>query len=130
MQSPCKACETAGNSFINFSSQQHNQGLIKVGRILEFITFYQNAFRHEQLIKNTRKLGGWERASFAAHTVIFLFGKFSTARLEFLPNLRHAGIFQMSTMVNSGIGSQFKNLYSATIRTETKNKTNFEISQS
>ena len=48
-QSACKACETAGNSFINFSLQQHNQGLIKVERILEFITFYQNAFRHEQL---------------------------------------------------------------------------------
>ena len=34
----------------------------------------------------------------------FLCGKFSTARLEVLPNLRHAGVFQMSTMVNFGIG--------------------------
>ena len=28
----------------------------------------------------------------------------STPRLEVLPNLRHAGVFQMSTMVNFGIG--------------------------
>ena len=34
----------------------------------------------------------------------FLCGQFSTARLEVLPNLRHAGVFQMSTMVNFGIG--------------------------
>ena len=41
----------------------------------------------------------WERASFAAQTQSFLCGKFSTARLEVLPNLRHAGVFQMSSMV-------------------------------
>jgi len=34
----------------------------------------------------------------------FLCGKFSKARLEVLPNLRHAGVFQVSTMVNFGIG--------------------------
>ena len=36
----------------------------------------------------------------------FLCRKFSTARLEILPNLRHAGVFQMSTMVILGIGFQ------------------------
>ena len=46
----------------------------------------------------------WERASFAAQTQSFLCGKFFTARLEVLPNLRHGGVFQMSTMVNFGIG--------------------------
>ena len=56
--------------------------------------------------KNTRKFGGWERASFAAQDQSFLCGKFSTARLEVLPNLRHVGVFQMSTMVNLGIGFQ------------------------
>ena len=39
-----------------------------------------------------------------AQTQSFLCGKFSTARLEVLPNLRHAGVFQMSKMVNFGIG--------------------------
>ena len=39
-----------------------------------------------------------KRASFAAQTQSFLCGKFSTARLEVLPNLKHAGVFQMSTM--------------------------------
>ena len=37
--------------------------------------------------------------------------KYRTARLEVLPNLRHAGVFQMSTMVNLGIGFQFKSLW-------------------
>ena len=47
----------------------------------------------------------WELPSFAAQTQSFVCGKFSTARLEVLPNLRHAlGVFQMSTMVNLGIG--------------------------
>ena len=41
------------------------------------------------------------RASFAAQS--FLCGKFSTARLEVSPNLRHAGVFTTSTMVNLGI---------------------------
>ena len=50
--------------------------------------------------KNTMKVGGWERAWFTAQTQSFLCGKFSTARLEVLPNLRHAGVFQMGTMVN------------------------------
>ena len=49
-------------------------------------------------------------ALFAAQTQSFLCSKFSTARLEVLPNLRHAGVFQMSTMVNLGIGFQFKSL--------------------
>ena len=31
---------------------------------------------------------------------------FTTARLEVLPKLRHEGVFQMSTMVNLGIGFQ------------------------
>ena len=43
--------------------------------------------------------------SFSAQTQSFLCGKFSTARLEVLPNLRHAVVFQMSTIVNFGIGS-------------------------
>ena len=46
----------------------------------------------------------WERASFPAQTQSFLCGKFFTARLEVLPNLRQAGVFQMSTMVNFRIG--------------------------
>ena len=45
-------------------------------------------------------------SAFAAQTQSFLYGKFSTARLEVLPNLRHVGVFQMSTMVNLGIGFQ------------------------
>ena len=46
------------------------------------------------------------RSAFAAQTRSFLCGKFSTARLEVVPNLRHVGVFQMSTMVNLGIGFQ------------------------
>ena len=46
------------------------------------------------------------RSAFAAQTQSFLYGKFSTARLEVLPNLRHVAVFQMSTMVNLGIGFQ------------------------
>ena len=42
--------------------------------------------------------------SFSAQTQSFLCGKFSTARLEVLPNLRHAVVFQMSTIVNFRIG--------------------------
>ena len=53
---------------------------------------------------NTRKFGGWERESFTAQTRSFLCGKFSTAWLEVLPNLRYAGVFQMSMLVNLGIG--------------------------
>ena len=34
----------------------------------------------------------------------FVCGKFFTSRLEVLPNLRQGGVFQMSTMVNFGIG--------------------------
>ena len=41
------------------------------------------------------------RASFAAQS--FLCGKFSSARLEVSTNLRHAGVFKTSTMVNLGI---------------------------
>ena len=36
----------------------------------------------------------------------FLCGKFSTARLEVSPNLRHAGVFQTIRMANFGIGFQ------------------------
>ena len=102
------------------SEQQHNQDLReinKVRRILELITFsrkkgiafHQSALRQFLLecieprttqIKNTGKFGGWESASFAAKTQSFLCKKFSTTRLEVLPNLRHAGVFQMSTMVS------------------------------
>ena len=42
---------------------------------------------------------------FATQTQSFLCGKFSIARLEVLPNSRHAGVFQMSTMVDLEIGS-------------------------
>ena len=107
------------------SEQQHNQDLREIykgGRILEFITFYQNVLHLTTLFtrmhcatnnsnKSTMKFGGWERVSFAAQTQSFLCGKFSTARLEVLTNLRHAGVFQMSTMVNLGIGFQFKSLW-------------------
>ena len=44
------------------------------------------------------------RASCAGQS--FLCGKFSTARLEVSPNLRHAGVFQTSTMANLGIEFQ------------------------
>ena len=43
----------------------------------------------------------------------FICGKFSTARLEVLPNLSHAVVFQLSTMVNLGIGFQFMSLHGA-----------------
>ena len=56
--------------------------------------------------KNTRKSCGWEHALFAARTQSFLCSKFFTSQLEVLPNLRHTGVFQMSTMVNLGIGFQ------------------------
>ena len=44
--------------------------------------------------------------SFSAQTQSFLCGKFSTARLEARSYqiLRHTGVFQMSTIVNFGIG--------------------------
>ena len=45
-----------------------------------------------------------ERVSCAAQS--FLSREFSTARLDVLLNLRHAGVFQVNTMVNSGIGFQ------------------------
>ena len=41
----------------------------------------------------------------------FVCGRFSTARSEVLPNLRHAGVFQMSTMFNLGIRYEFKSLW-------------------
>ena len=43
---------------------------------------------------------------FATQTQSFLCDKFSTARLEVLANLRLTGVFQISTMVNLGIGFQ------------------------
>ena len=97
------------------SEQQHNQDLREIykgRRILEFITFYHNALyltrAHCATNKSNKNTGKF--ASLAAKTQIFLCSKFSTARLEVLPNLRHAGVFQMSTMVNLGMGSQFKSL--------------------
>ena len=97
------------------SEQQHNQDLREIykgRRILEFITFYHNALHltrvHYATNKSNKNTGKF--ASFAAQTKSFLCSKFSTARLEVLPNLRHAGVFQMSTMVNLGIGFQFKSL--------------------
>ena len=96
--------------------QQHNQDLKEIykgRRILEFITFYHNALHLTRVHcatnnsnKNTEKF-----ASFASQTQSFLSSKFSTARLEVLPNFRHAGVFQMSTMVNLGIGFQFKSVW-------------------
>ena len=165
------------------SEQQHNQDLREIykgERVLEFITFYQNALhlttfflpeciafnhaectavpftkmhrattlgardfssavsgfsqvfivtraksgfgQHRKFPPHERKTSGtqgiaprttqiktrWKRASFAAQTQSFLWGKFSTARWEVLTNLRHAVVFQISTMVNLGIGFQFK----------------------
>ena len=75
-------------------------------------TFYHNALHltrvHCATNKSNKNTGKF--ASLAAKTQSFLCTKFSTARLEVLPNLRHAGVFQMSTMVNLGIGFQFKSL--------------------
>ena len=108
------------------SEQQHNQDLKEIykgatnSRIHHFLpqciafnhTFYDNALHLTRVRcatnksnKNTEKF-----ASFATQTQSFLCSKFSTARLEVLPNLRHAGVFQMSTMVNLGTGFQFKSL--------------------
>ena len=107
------------------SEQQHNQDLTEIykgWRILEFITFYQNALHLTRVHCATfyqTALGQGQvnckhdegYASFAAQTQSFLCSKFSTARLEVLTNLRHAGVFQMSTMVNLGIGFQIKSLW-------------------
>ena len=71
-------------------------------------TFYHNALHLTRVhcaTDNSNKNTG-KFASFAAQTQSFLCSKFSTARLEVLPNLRHVGVFQMSTMVNLGIGFQ------------------------
>ena len=98
------------------SKQQHNQDLREIykgRRILEFITFYHSALHLTRVhcaTNNSNKNTG-KFASFAAQTQSFLCGKFSTARLEVLPYLTHAGVFQMSTMVNLGIGFQFKSLW-------------------
>ena len=87
----CHCCGATGGS-----EQQHNQDLkkiYKVERILEFITFYHNALHLTRMHyamnnsnKKTGKFGG--SASFAAQTQSFLCGKFSTARLEVLPNFK------------------------------------------
>ena len=108
------------------SEQQHNQDLKEIyigatnSRNHHFLpqciafnhTFYHNALHltrvHCATNKSNNNTGKF--ASFAAQTQSFLCSKFSTARLEVLPNLRHAGVFQMSTMVNLGIGFQFKSL--------------------
>ena len=118
------------------SEQQHNQDLREMYKIrwdeisksslftrMHYIYSNQSELRHflpecsapfltrihcttNNSNKNTRKILRWKRESFAAQTQSFLCGKFSTARLEVLPNLRHAGVFQISTMVNLGIGFQ------------------------
>ena len=49
--------------------------------------------------KNTRKFG-IVRSSDSEFSLF----KFSSAQLEILPNLRYAGVFQMSTTVNLEIG--------------------------
>ena len=66
-----------------------------------------------KICRRCQKFGGIKffaesvhRSAFAAQNQSFLCGKFSTARLEVLPNLRHVRVFQMSTMVNLGIGIQ------------------------
>ena len=85
-----------------------------MGRILEFITFYQNALHLTTLFTRMHCAANIsnERASIVRWPDSqFLCGKFSTGRLEVLPNLRHAGVFQMSTMVNFGIGFNFKSLW-------------------
>ena len=74
---------------------------------VHFATFYQTPLRQGQLKCKHDE----ERASFAAQTQSFLCGKFSTARLEVLTNLRHAGVFQKGTMVSLGIGFQIKSLW-------------------
>ena len=107
------------------SEQQHNQDLKEIyigatnSRIHHFLpqciafnhTFYHNALHltrvHCATNKSNNNMGKF--VSFAAQT--FLCRKFSTARLEVLPNLRHAEVFQMSTMVNLGIWFQFKSLW-------------------
>ena len=115
--SPDHFCPSCCGATIG-SEQQHNQDFRKIykgRRILEFITFYHNAlhltrvhcatFYQKALRQGQLKWKHDEgRSSFAAQTQSFLCGKFSTARLEVLTNLRHTGVFQMSTMVNLGIG--------------------------
>ena len=57
--------------------------------------------------------------SFAVLTQTFLCVKFSTARLEILPNLRHEGVFQMGTSwltrtwISRALGLDFKSLVQA-----------------
>ena len=99
------------------SEQQHNQDFREIYlRGDEFLpqcitfnhTFYHNALHLTRVhcaTNNSNKNTGR-----AAQTQSFLCSKFSTAQLEVLPNLRHAGVFQMSAMVNLGIGFQFKSL--------------------
>ena len=97
-----------------------------MGRILKFITFQQNALHltrvHYATFYQTSLHHFWpeciaprttQRSNALLRACIvrcsgseFFCSKFSTARLEVLPNLRHAGDFQMSTMVNFGIGFQ------------------------
>ena len=61
--------------------------------------------RWDQILRWQRALFG-VRCSDSCQPQSFLCRKFSTARLEILPNLRQVGVFQMSTMVNLGIGFQ------------------------
>ena len=122
------------------NEQQHNQDLreSKAERILEFITFYQNALpltrvqcgtfyqsglRHfwpECIAPRTTQITRGNLFTESVHRSLlrlksFLCGKFSTARLEVLPNLRHEGVFQMSTGLRwvwwSTSGMDFKSLW-------------------
>ena len=90
------------------SEQQHNQDLREIftgRRILEFIPFSGMHCATNNSNKNPRKFGN---CIVRCPDSEFLCGTFSTARLEVLPNLRHEGVCQMSTLVNLGIGFQFK----------------------
>ena len=97
------------------SQKQHSRDLreiYKMRRILEFITFYQNALHVSRVHCATNNSNKNPRKACIVRCPDseFLCGKFSTARLEVLPNLRHEEFFQMSTMVNLGVGFQFKSL--------------------
>ena len=101
------------------SEQQHNQDLKEIykgRRILEFITFYHNALHltrehcaTNNSNKNTGRFGGWENASFAA--LVFFVANFLQHGERSYQILGNAGVFQMSTMVDLGIGFQFKSLW-------------------
>ena len=79
----------------------------KVERILEFITFYQNALHltrvhcapfYQNALRNKQLKCLVDES---VHRSLFSLRQiFYSTRLEVLPNLRNVGVFQMSTMVN------------------------------